>query len=543
MDPLAAAAAAAANTALDDVKKILRKSGLSNEAVEGFTDSQGITSISSLGDFSPDDVQEMVKMHNDALPRDDKQRIKGFALVQRLEALITQVRYHQFTGVQFDTTDWMYVSQMNTAISDMKALKKARDGETEPTALPELKDPGKLDTEFEKIESGFKTTLEKIESGYQMDIGIEYLLLKAGESAPAGSSSSVQRRYAAASKTGLATDEDSKKFWRLLKEWGADLPAWPTLKRFEKQQDGRAAFHAMRDLYEGEDYKQKRLAREKRLLQESGEGSLQYHGEHKGLRFTDYASKLLIPMDYIHDERGGWPDEARIERLIAGIGTEPRQHSSIQVGIERLVDEKGNWTYHRAVSYLAGKVASAYADTLAQAGARQSRINEAGTSQNGGDTYGGDHGGRGSFRGGRGGRGFFRGGRGGRGGRGNYSDPALDGSKEVKLIHGVDTSDTAITEGMVDWHSPVVRAYCKKRRHFLRTGKTNLGSDNGKERSANISQVQMDIMIKEAVADALKGSRGDEGKGDDSGNTKPPGEKGGHMGSGMGKGAHKGGKK
>ncbi len=68
--------------------------------------------------------------------------------------------------------------------------------------------------------------------------------------------------------------------------------------------------------------------------------------------------------------------------------------------------------------------------------------------------------GRGYFRG----RGGFAGRGSGRGGGRGNSNPVLDGSKEVESIHGIDTSDSCITEGMIDWSSPAVRDYCKRRR-------------------------------------------------------------------------------
>ncbi len=538
-------AATAAAAALTEVKAILTNTGLSVTATDGFVDSQGIASIEDLGVVLPSDMGEMIRMHNDALSRNDKQRITGLVISQRMEALVTQIRYRKFVGGNLTQQHWMYTSQMTKAVDEMKSLKKARAGETEPTEFVVLTDKDKLDSDFETIESGIKSVLSKIASAHEIDIGIDYLLHPAGSIAPAGSSDIERRCYAAANKTGLATDEDNKKFWEMLKQWGVDLPAWPTLKRFEKKQDGRAAFIAMREVYEGEDYKQKRLAREKRVLQETGEGSLQYLGETTGIRFSDYASKLLIPMEFIHEVRGGWPEEARIERLVSGFGQEPRQHPSIQIGIEKVLDEKTTWTYHRAVSYLSNKVASAYADTLAQKNARESTRHVKEASQQ--DDYAGrgrgtmgrghfGHRGRGYFRG----RGGFAGRGSGRGGGRGNSNPVLDGSKEVESIHGIDTSDSCITEGMIDWSSPAVRDYCKRRRHFLRTGNTKFGSDNGNTtRNANVSQVQMSNMIAEAVAAAMKGPKEEGIKQEGTSTKKSNGEKGGHMGNGMGKGAHK----
>ena len=219
---------------------------------------EGFASIEDLGILETDtDVSDMAKRMASWMLAEGRVLL-GTVIVKRLQMLVWWVRDHQKRGLEVDVVDWTTDTMQEAA--QMKSLKcDLADKE------PSVSDLGKFDPDdFDLFEDAFLNLLAQ--SYGVLCEPLHYVVHP--ETAPEAFATTKERRMYQFPLTGNSFELDNQAVYRKLKAFLIDSPGWAWIEPHNSAENGRAAFKAWTDHYNGEGELSKQTAIAKAKLQQ-----------------------------------------------------------------------------------------------------------------------------------------------------------------------------------------------------------------------------------------------------------------------------------
>ena len=395
-----------------DVHAVLTVCGFANLADRtSLIVNEGFQTVADFGLLDEKDVYEMVKRLGARTAAAGRVNV-GAIQVKKLQALRFWVRDQQTHEQAVNAADWNEDTCVQT-IEKMR-IEKGRD-----TGNVSVTDLGKFDPEdFETYETAFINLLAQTYGA--QGANLKYVVRDTV--VPAVFADDAERRVYQLPLVGEAFDMDSKSVYRLLKSFLVNTPGWTWIESFDTTENGRGAFLAWADHYNGQGELSKRTAMAKARVK-----NLFYKNE-RSLPFekvTEILSKSFSTLDKDPDERRS--GRQKVDKLLAVIQTTDMELVSQKAVIASQFPDD----FSGACSYFSAQVSCLHGG--AQLENRQYKKRNVSAVYGRGGRDGGRGGGRGRF-GGRGRSGGRGGGRsGGRGGRG--------GDRFATMINGVDVLD------------------------------------------------------------------------------------------------------
>jgi hypothetical protein len=335
----------------------------------------------------------------------------GTVVIKRLQTLVWWVRDHQKRGLALVAAD--FNDEAMAQASEMKTLKREQ-AEKEPSTT----DLGKFDPDdFDAYKDAFKNLLAQ--SYGVLKEPLRYVVRPA--MAPAEFASVEEERMYQYPHTGNSFELDNQAVYRKLKAFLIDSPAWAWIEPHDTAEDGRAAYMAWTEHYNGEGELSKRTAIAKTKLD-----NLHYKNE-RSMSFekcTEVMTKCFNTLHKDPDQR--YSDRQKVEKLLKAICCQDPELMAAKV----VIDQQYPRQFIQACGYFSQQVARIHGP--AQLEYRQSRTKKRGIyaieSQ-------ANHGGqaRGHF-GGRGNNGNH-GRSGGRGGCSSHVDPTRNSPRKNGMLY------------------------------------------------------------------------------------------------------------
>jgi len=406
---------------IDNLHAVFAMCGITDEATRtNIINQEGFTQLEDLGVLETDtDVSEMAKRMATRTQAEGRVLL-GTVVIKRLQTLVWWVRDQQKRGLTLDAADFD-AAAMSQA-SEMKTLRRER-AEKEPS----ITDLGKFDPDdFDSHEDAFLNLLAQ--SFGVLREPLRYIVRP--EAAPAEFATTEEERMYQFPLTGGSFELDNQTVYRKLKAFLIDSPGWAWIEPHDTVENGRAAYIAWTEHYNGEGELSKRTAMAKSKLD-----NLHYKNERSMSfeRCTEIMTKCFNTLHKDPDQR--FSDRQKVEKLLKAI----RCSDPKRLAAKAIIDQNFPRNFIGACGYFSQQVARIHGP--AQLEYRQSRHRKRGISAvDTRPTRGGR--GRGRFGNRSGGRGSGRGDRGrGRGGRGNH------------VINGIDVSDPNRSFTAQEWEA------------------------------------------------------------------------------------------
>ena len=492
--------------AIAELNDVLTRCGVNVAAQRTrIINNEGFTTVADFGMLEGDaDVAEMAKR---LASRPAANRVNlGTIVLKRIQALVYWVRDRQKRGLGIDAADFTDAAMLEAM--RVKVVRK----ELKDTKEPDVKDLGKFDPDlFESYEDAFANLLAQ-------SIGVQGEPLRyviRDDTPPAVFATTEQERMYQLAHTGDGFDLDNAMVYRKLKAFLIDGPGWPWIEPHDADEDGREAWLAWTNHYNGEGELSKRTALAKAKLD-----VLHYKNE-RSMSFEKVVEQLSLIFQTLNkDDDESLSDRQQVEKLLKCITTDDPELRGAKV----VVSNQYAADFTNACAFFSREVARIHGP--AQLEARRDRSCKRRVSSTDRTRHGrGRFGGRGGGRGGRGGR---FGGRSGRGGRGN--------NNRQSIINGVDVSDPTRSFTDDEWNALSFnggRAYVAQARERMSASRGGQGGgqrsgDGGRgpgQRNAGAVHIQDDDTHQASEHSTNTGGRG---------------ERGGRNGTGFGRGAYGG---
>jgi hypothetical protein len=267
---------------------------------------EGFVDLADLGTMEGDkDVLEMAKRLSTRTVADGRVLL-GTVQIKRLQALVWWVRDHQRRGLVLVAADFD-IDAMNAAMTS-KSVEKER-GTTDAS----IKDLSKFDPDdFDIHEDAFLNLLAQTSGAVKESI--RYIVR--AQVVPAVFIDDREERMYQMALTGPGFDEDNRAVFRLLKSYLIGTAGWAWIEPMNARENGRAAFWAWCDHYNGQGELSKRTS-----LAKSRVESLHYKNEQSMSfeKYTELLTKCFTTLDKDPDERVS--ERQKVERLLKGINT------------------------------------------------------------------------------------------------------------------------------------------------------------------------------------------------------------------------------
>ena len=498
--PVVAAAAAAPPVVLyPDLHAVLTVCGIPAAATRTrIIDNEGFTSVEDLAVLETDtDVSEMAKRMASRTAVDGRVNL-GTVQIKRIQALAWWVRDRVKHGQPIVAADFN-AAAMHTSM-ERKHIEKER-GTTDAS----VKDLNKFNPDdFDVHEDAFLNLLAQTYGAHNEPI--RYIVRPMD--APTEFIDTMEERMFQLPLVGPRFEEDNRVVYRKLKAFLIDTAGWAWIEPFNASEDGRSAFWAWSDHYNGRGEMSKRTALAKARID-----SLHYKNERSMSfeKYTEFLTKAFTTLEKDEDER--LSNRQKVERLIKGINTGDAELQASKAVIMQNYPRD----FVGACAYFSQQVSRLHGGAqLEDRKYRKRRISEVNTS-----------GGRGRGRGR--GRGHGQGHGGGRGGQGGHHEKS--GGKTV--INGIDVSDLTRSFTAQEWEALRQnggRAYVMQARERMNS-QGGRGHGTGGHNQRNVSATNT-----ERKGNAEDGSAPDTTS---SSNSKSQGDKGGQHGRGFGRSAYK----
>ena len=273
-----------------DVHAVLTVCGFANVADRtSLIDNEGFQTVADFGLLDEKDVYEMVKRMGSRTAAAGRVNV-GAIQVKKLQALRFWVRDQQTHGQAINAADW----DENTCVQTIEKMRIEKGRDTGNVSVSDL---GKFDPEdFETHETAFINLLAQTYGA--MGVNLKYIVHDVV--VPAVFADDAERRLYQLPLAGEAFDTDSKMVYRLLKSFLVNTPGWTWIESFDATENGRGAFLAWANHYNGQGELSKRTAMAKARIK-----SLFYKNE-RSLPFekvTEILSKSFSTLDKDPDER------------------------------------------------------------------------------------------------------------------------------------------------------------------------------------------------------------------------------------------------
>ena len=458
-----------------DLMSVLQVCGATPQVAAKFAAIQTLTQISDLLTFTVTGMEDALTMYNSALrgTSDEPLRIFSQMVHQRLKALVHKIRIWKLAGRDVLASEFANVGHAVQAVNELQAFQQMEKNKDEPTEFPAEMKADMLETDAERAFTMVRSTLTQCSSAHGSGSTLEYLAreptwkLKLNPSIAEQTTSHLQH-------SGMIYDSDNMRLYKMIEKLCISHLCYSTVKKYKNAQDGRGAYLALRNLYQGENHILSKLIVEKRKISEGPDG-LKYTGEFLGILFTNYSSMLKAAFDFIAEHRENYSEQSRVERLLQGFSGDALERPSIAHGI-RMVKEKPDHltNFDLAAGYLATKIQEAY-PVVARKQPSTRTVNETNQDSRGDGGAQDFRGGGGGHRGGEhrphSGEGYERGGQ-RRGAWRIWGDPdgKFNGQTFHSKVNGQNTTDTDVF-GMFpnDVFKGDLRNYVMNRRHVLRS--------------------------------------------------------------------------
>jgi len=492
---------AAANVNAVDV--VLAMCGVEDEDTRGDIIAwEGFETLEDLGILEDDkDVIEMAKR---MASRNQNQGrvILSTVTIKRLQALIWWIRDRQKLNLPLNAAEFT-PAVLADAVERKIIQRKQADAEITTRDLAKF-EPDDFDTH----EDAFLNLLAQTYG--VLNEPIRYVV-RPGV-APNEFANAEEERMYRIPLVGTAFDSDNRAVYRKLKAFLINTPGWAWIEPFNATEDGRQAFRAWSDHYNGEGELSKRTALAKQRLDQ-----LHYRNE-KSMTFERYTELLTKCFQTLHkdvDQR--YSDRQKVEKFLKGITTQEPELS----GAKAVIDMRYPRDFTGACAYFSTQVARVHGPAVLE-GKQRGRKRSIYSTQSG-------RGGRGRGRGRFGGRGDGRG-RGRYGGRDGGRNPGRGTQRTI--INGVDVSDPTRSFTADEWESLGPhggRAYVTQRREAM-AGRGRSGDGRG-GREGRGRGVRFNIAAIQSESDEAKQDQ-------DENNSARGSERGGRNGRGFGRGAY-----
>lgn len=489
---------------VQDLRTVLAACGLTQPQCDVLVNQEGFTSIASMGVLGGDgDVLEMAKRLAGRTQVDGRV-ILGTVQIKNLQALVYWVKDKLKRGQPLNAADWD-AQAIITTMTSKDVEKEAKDN----YQAPSVQDLGKFKPEdFETFEEGILNIWARTRGAQGEDL--RYVVRP--DNPPAEFESEQQRRMFQLPLTGVAYDRDNATVFRDLKAMNLNTTGDPWIQPFESTEDGRGAWMAWTDHFNGQGELSKRINLAKTRL-----GNLHYKSE-RSMSFELFSARMqkyFQTLDKDPDERKS--DRQKVEILVAAFRPESNELASAKV----IAIQQYPRDFVGACNYLSAEVsrvsAQAIIDSQRHRTTRKRDVSAVDSRGGGGGRGRGRFGprGRGPGRG----RGNSRGGR--DGGRGH-------GANRSTMFNGVDVSNPRRNFTNDEWNrlGNDGRAYVQNKREDNTGGGAPRGSgannDNRNVGAVDVEQQQTDTHDND----------------DRSADARAHGDRGGRNGRGFGRGAY-----
>ena len=494
-----------------DVHAVLQTCGIGDVAVRNIIiATEGFDTLEALGILESDtDVTEMAKRMSSRTAADGR-AILGTVTIKRLQALIWWIRDRQKRQLTLDSA--LFTA---AAMSEAMRLKEIQKDRPEPdvsvTTLSKF-DPDDFDTHEDAFINAMAQTYGVLKEP------LRYIIRPRVD--PGVYSNTAEERSFQLRLTGAAYEQDNNAVYHKLKTFLIDTAGWAWIESFDSMEDGRSAFLAWSDHYNGPGELSKRTALAKAKL-----GSLHYKNERSMSfeRYIELLTKCYNTLEKDPDQR--LSPRQKVETLLRGIAT---QDTELQ-GAKSVIDQSYPRDFSQACAYFSQQVARVHGPAQLKYRQQRGKRRYISAFQRGGGREGGRGRGRGRFSGfsGRFGRG--RSGRFGRGGHGRGGG----GQSDRIVMNGIDFSNPFRSFTDDEWERLGPnggRAYVTQRRLAQQgRGQPGQGTDHsgrgaggrGGQRNAAALQIPGQPEVEQLQADVSHSS-----------------ERGAQNGRGFGRGAY-----
>ena len=485
--------------AANDIQMVLTVCGIGPQAtLTLIMDNEGFIDLADLGVMEGDkDVLEMAKrMANRTV--NDGRVVLGTVQIKRLQALVWWLGDHQRRGMAVVATDFDVATMYGAMTS--KSVEKERGGSD-----ASVKDLAKFDPDdFDIHEDAFLNLLAQTTGTVKESL--RYIVRE--QVAPAAFIDDREERMYQMSMTGPGFEEDNRAVYRLLKSYLIGTPGWAWIEPMNPRENGRAAFWAWSDHYNGQGELSKRTS-----LAKSRVESLHYKNEQSMSfeKYTELLTKCFTTLNKDPDERVS--ARQKVERPLKGIGTPDTE----LLACKAVISQNYRMDFSGACAYFSQEVARLHGGAqLENRKNRKRRIS---------DVSSGRGGRSGRARGG--GRGRGRSGE--RGGRGRSGRGRAQGRGAATVINGIDVTDPTRPFTDTEWEALGYnggRAYVKQARE--RISGRGRGRDAGRGGGQrNVGELSMDQTGHDPAAEETADNTG-----------RGNGERGGRNGRGFGRNAY-----
>ena len=467
----------------EDVHHVLDQCGITSPAAhQVFILTEGLDSVEAFGDLSGDnDVTEMAKRMASRQPNNGRV-ILGTTHIKRLQALVYWVKDHQRRNVDLDYNDWNDVT-MRASMTRKESENNFRDVDVD------MIDPGKCATDhgWDAWQIGFLNKLSTTTGAAR--VPIDYVVRTDVPIGYAFQDEDEERKYQMP-MAGENYRRDNKLVYGMLKAACVKSDAWTWIQDYDRTSDGRGAWQALINHYDGTGELNKRLERSKEEI-----NRLHYKDE-KVFPFERYVTKLkenFYILDKDDDER--LTGKQKVDQMLRGIKSSDPNIVAAKTDIYK--DFRSD--FDGAATFLSGLIANLHAGAqLDYAHRHYTRKRNVSSIDTRGDKR---------FR--RGGRGMIRGGRSGRG-RGHQGRGRSD---QRIVVNGVDISDPNRRFSSDEWNRlGAARDLVHQSRNTQgrgggrsASGRSRAGDNTGANRTpANVAAVQAETQDgQSAITDSV----------------------------------------
>lgn len=447
--------------------------------VNGWID-EGMATMEDILAFRPSEIYD-VGANLQKLPVNRGGSRQGRAQLRKIEALVRWCLQRRSSGETLDAREFTHQVMMEM-VEQIRVEKDEEDGtEEKPPESVKFK-PSK----WVSWKLAFEEQISQIVS-ITDNLPLSYVIRSETppDAAALAAMNPDERRFWTTNLRGPRYQRDNHKVFSKLKYALVDTEAWTWIQTQDTTKDGRAAWKALLEHYDGPSQTEKRIATAKATLK-----TLHYRSEKHAINFDVYVTKMHEALTTLEENGVIFQPFQWVDYLLDGIDPNANQAVQTAKSIIRFSDTlKVNFTLasNKMSEFITKEVPA-----LEQQGPRGGGGRRVAAFTRGGGRS--DYGGRGR---GRGGRGRGRGG-GRNGGRGNPYDTRL-------TVGGVDVSDPHKDFTSSEWavlreqkYIDTLKARRKKAKHDGSTVSTE-------SNSVSLSSIKSDNEQLRARLAALEG--------------------------------------
>ena len=267
---------------------------------------EGLRSLNDFGILETDtDIVDMAKRMASRTVNEGRVNL-GTIQIKNIQALVWWVKDRQKRRQPLDAAEFDKAALLGAGVS--KQVEKGR--AKGDTSVKDLSTFGPDD--YDAHEEVFTNLLVQTQGVYKDDI--RYVIRQ--DETPGEFNNEMHRRMFQMPLEGTRFAEDNRTVYGLLKTFLIDTPGWAWIVRYDSAEDGRRAFWAWANHYNGQGELSKRTALAKANL-----AALHYRNE-RSISFEKYTEMMTKAFTTLEKDEGEMYSERRkVEKLLNGINT------------------------------------------------------------------------------------------------------------------------------------------------------------------------------------------------------------------------------